>query len=155
ALAIEAARQHGVAMVAAVGGVMQGSARAMGEPRGKTAGEIRVGVAAYGATGARLRSTQHLTLLAQALSSRGRHEEGLDALRAAATMVEETGERYFEAEIHRLEGNLLLTGNRAVEADACYARALEVARAQQARALELRATCDLARLWAKRGERAR
>ena len=76
-------------------------------------------------------------------------------MREAAALVEETGERFVEAEIHRVEGNLLLAENGSAEAEACYARALEVARAQQARSLELRAACDLARLWAKRGDRAR
>ena len=70
-------------------------------------------------------------------------------------MVERTGDRRDEAEIHRLEGNLLLAENGSAEAKACYLKALEVARAQEARSLELRAAGDLARLWAERGERAR
>ena len=49
----------------------------------------------------------------------------------------------------RLEGNLLLAAEGAAAAEACYVRALEVARAQQARSLELRAARDLARLWAE------
>jgi len=71
-------------------------------------------------------------------------------------LVDETGERYLEAEIHRLQGNLLLArggSDRAVEAS--YSKALEVSRAQEARPLELRAAADLARLWAGRGNRAR
>jgi hypothetical protein len=56
------------------------------------------------------------------------------------------------AEIHRLQGNLLLADNSAAEA--CYVRALEVARAQEARSFELRAACDLARLWRSQGETA-
>ena len=67
-------------------------------------------------------------------------------------MAEETGERYVEAEIHRLKGNLLLAENGSAEAEACYVRALQVARAQEARSLELRATTSLARL---RGEQGR
>jgi class 3 adenylate cyclase/predicted ATPase len=157
ASAIESARQRGVAMVVAVGGIMQASARAMLEPRDETAAEIGMGMTAYGATGARFQSTYHRTLLAQALSGCGRHGEGLDALREAATMVEETGERYFEAEIHRLEGNLLLaqSANQSAQAEARYLKALEVARAQEARSFELRAARDLARLWAESGERGR
>ena len=71
-----------------------------------------------------------------------------------AALVEETGERYVEAEIHRLEGNLLLAGNGSAEAEACYVKALEVADAQEARSLELRAAGDLARLWAEQDRRA-
>jgi hypothetical protein len=81
ASAIESARQRGVAMVVAVGGIMQASARAMLEPRDETTAEIRVAMTAYGATGARFQSTYHRTLLAQALSVCGRHGEGLDVLR--------------------------------------------------------------------------
>ena len=117
--------------------------------------EIREALAVYRATGARFQSTYHLILLAQTLAACGRHEDGLAALRQAAALVEETGERYVVAEIHRLEGNLLLAKNLSAEAEACYLRALEVARGQEARSLELRAACDLARLWAERGERVR
>ena len=70
-------------------------------------------------------------------------------------LVAETGERYVEVEIHRLQGNLLLARNGSAEAEACYVRALEVARAQEARSFELRAAGELARLWAGRGDRAR
>ena len=90
----------------------------------------------------------------QALAACGRHDEGLAALRQATALVEETGERYVEAEIHRLEGNLLLATDGAAAAEACYMTALEVARAQEARSLELRAATSLARLWAERGRSA-
>ena len=102
-----------------------------------------------------MQSTYHLVLLAQALALCGRQGEGLAVVREAAALVEETGERFVEAEIHRVEGNLLLAGAGSAEVEACYARALELARAQQARSLELRAARDLARLWAERGDRAR
>jgi len=155
AAAIASARERGLAMVVAVGRIMRGAARAMVDPKEEYAAEIREGLAAYRATGARVQSTYHLILLAQALAACRRHGEGLAAVREAAALVEETGERFVEAEIHRLEANLLLSENGSAEAEACYARALAVARAQQARSLELRAACDLARLWAERGDRAR
>ena len=117
--------------------------------------EIREALAAYRATGARFQSTYHLILLAQALAACGRYSEGLSALREAAALVDETGERYFEAEIHRLEGNLLLAENGSAEAEACYVKALQVARAQEARSLELRAACDLARQWRAQGKIAK
>jgi len=153
AAAITVAEEHGLAMFVAVGRIMRGVARAMLDPGDDAVVEIREAVAAYRATGARSHGTHHLTLLAQALAARGQQGEGLSALRQAAALAEETGERYVEAEIHRLEGNLLLAENNAEAAEACYLRALDVARAQEARSLELRAACDLARLWAERGER--
>ena len=125
------------------------------DPHDEAVAEIREALAAYRATGARCQSTYHLILLAQALAACGRYGEGLFALREAAALVEETGERFFEAEIYRLEGNLLLAENGAAEAEPCYVKALEVARAQEARSLELRAAHDLARLWRDQGKRAR
>ena len=116
--------------------------------------EIRRAIGTYRATGTRLHSTHHLTLLAQVLAACGHYGEGLTALREAAALVEETGERYLEAEIRRLEGNLLLAENGSAEAEACYLKALEVARAQEARSLELRAAGDLARLWAGQDRRS-
>ena len=57
-------------------------------------------------------------------------------------------------EIRRVEGNLLLAENGSAEAEACYLKALEVARAQKARSLELRTAGDLARLWAGQDRRS-
>ena len=155
AAAIASAQERGLAMMVAVGGVMLGAARAMLEPSDAAAAEIQAAMTAYRATGARFQTTYQLVLYAQALAACGRQGEGLAALREAAAMAEETGERYFEAEIHRVEGNLRLAENGTAEAEACYLKALAVARAQEARSLELRAARDLARLWAERGEHRR
>ena len=130
AAAIASARERGLAMVVAVGRIMQGAARAMLDPRDEAVDEIREAMAAYRATGARFQSTYHLILLAQALAACGRYDEGLSALREAAALVEETGERYFEAEIHRLEGQLRL-------AESAHRRA----RSQAARNSSERASC--------------
>jgi predicted ATPase len=154
AVTIASAQERGLAMVAAVGRIMRGAARAMLNPRDEFVIEIREALSAYRATGARFQGTHHLTLVAQALAARGHHDEGLAALREAAVLADEIGERYVEAEIHRLEGKLLLAENGSAEAEACYLKALEVARAQQARSFELRAACDLARLWTEQGRRA-
>jgi predicted ATPase len=123
-------------------------------PSNEAVAEIRQAIAAYRATGTRVHSTHHLTLLAQGLAACGHDGEGLAALREAAALVEDTGERYVEAEIRRLEGNLLLAGNRSAGAEACHAKALEVARTQEARSLELRAAASLARLRRDQGRPA-
>ncbi len=155
AASIVSAQEHGHEMVAATGRIMRGAARAMLEPSEDAVAEIRQGLAAYAATGARVQSTYYLALLAQALARCGHYDDGLTVLGEAAALVEETGERFFEAEIHRLRGNLLLAldENGHAEAEACYRKALEVAQAQEARSLELRAACDFARLLAECGER--
>ena len=152
-MTIDSAQERGLAMVAAVGRIMRGAARAMLDPRDEFVAEIREALSAYRSTGARFQGTHHLILVAHALAARGHHDEGLAALREAGVLADETGERYVQAEIHRLEGVLLLAKNGSAEAEACYLKALDVARAQQARSLELRAACDLARLWAEQGRR--
>jgi predicted ATPase len=153
AATIASAQERGLAMVVAVGRIMRGAARAMLDPHDAAVVEIREALAAYRATGARFQSTYHLILLAQALAACGCYSEGLAALREAALLVEDTGERYVEAEIYRLEGNLLLAENASAAAEACYVKALEVAQVQKARSLELRAAGDLARLRAEQGRR--
>jgi predicted ATPase len=84
----------------------------------------------------------------------GQLTEGLELLREAMSRVERSGERWYEAELYRLKGKLLMTGSDRHEAETCLCRALTVARAQDARAWELRAAIDLARLWRTQGKRA-
>jgi MalT-like TPR region len=68
-------------------------------------------------------------------------------------LVVKTGERFWEAELHRIKGELLRERGETAEAEACMQRALQVARDQQARSLELRAGTSLARLWQNQGKR--
>jgi predicted ATPase len=84
----------------------------------------------------------------------GQVEEGLKLLAEAAVAVDK-GERYWEAELYRLKGELLLAGSAAhhTEAGISFRQALDVARHQQAKSLELRAAMSLARLWQHQGQR--
>ena len=154
AASIAIAQERGLGMVVAVAGIMLAAAQALHEPSNEAVAEIRQAIGTYRATGTRLQSTHHLTLLAQALAACSHYGESLDAQREAVALVEDTGERYVEAEIRRSEGNLLLAENGSAEAETCYLKALEVARAQEARSLELRAAMSLARLWGEQGRRA-
>jgi predicted ATPase len=154
AASIVVAQERGLGMMVAVTRIMLAAAQAMQGPSNEAVADLRQSIAAYRSTGTKLQSTHHLTLLAQALATCGLYGEGLAALREAAALVEETGERYVEAEIRRLEGYLLLAGNDSADAEACYLKALEAARAQEARSLELRAAASLARLWGEQGRRA-
>ena len=79
---------------------------------------------------------------------------GLNAVKESFTELEEIDERYFEAELHRLEGELLLISGEGCEAqaEACFWRAIEVARRQKAKSWELRATTILAHLWQEQGK---
>jgi predicted ATPase len=100
-----------------------------------------------------LQTTHHLIMLAEALAGAGSPEEALEALADAAAQVEKSGERYCEAEIHRLRGEFLLaqSGDNEAEAEQSLIRALDVARRQEAKSLELRAATSLARLWQRQG----
>ena len=97
----------------------------------------------------------HLALLAEAYGQAGQPEAGLACLTEALTLVEATGERWWEAEVHRLKGELLLQLSLPdiSQATACFHQALEVARSQQAKSLELRAALSLSRLWQQHGKR--
>jgi predicted negative regulator of RcsB-dependent stress response len=86
--------------------------------------------------------------LAEAYVETGRLDDGFSALAEAQAVADKNEEREHEAEIHRLKGELLLRRDEsdAAEAQVCFQRAIEVARKQSAKSLELRATTSLARL---------
>jgi len=96
-----------------------------------------------------------LSLLAEACGEAGRLDEGLSALTEALASADEHENRYYESEVHRLKGELLLKqdDSNAAEARNCFERAVEIARKQSAKSLELRATRSLAQLLAKQGRR--
>jgi transcriptional regulator with AAA-type ATPase domain/predicted ATPase len=111
--------------------------------------ELRKSIEQYRATGTRLALSWFSCLLAEVCRASGRAREGLAVLDEALAHARETGERYQEAEIHRLRGELLLAdqGTAVVPAArACFEQARDVARRQSARAWELRAATSLARL---------
>jgi len=95
------------------------------------------------------------TVLADVCDHLGHPADGLQARAEAHTHVEQHEERWWEAEVCRLRGVLLLrqTGTQQEEAETWLQRALDVARRQEAKALELRAAMSLARLWQQQGPR--
>ena len=116
--------------------------------------QVCQGIAAYRATGAEVYRPYFLGLLAEAYGRRERPDKGLEALDEALTLVDRTGERFYEAGFYRLKGQLLLACSMDTypEAEACFHRALTIARHQQARSLELRAAVSLSRLWQQQGK---
>ena len=98
--------------------------------------------------------TRHLALLAEAYGQAGQPEAGLQALEQALKQVAATEERWWEAELYRLHGDLLLhlPSANVSQAEASFHQALGVARRQQAKALELRAAISLSRLWQRQGK---
>jgi predicted ATPase len=85
----------------------------------------------------------------------GQSAQGLTVLAEAMTRAETTGDRWYEAELYRLQGELLLQqhAEHQGEADSAFQHALDIARNQQAKSLELRAATSLARLWQRQGKR--
>jgi adenylate cyclase len=115
--------------------------------------ELRRGLAAWVANGNEWHKGEWLSWLAEACVKMGRTDEALDLLVEALAFVERTDERYYEAEIRRLYGEVLLQQGNEAEAKASYRAAIEVARQQQARSWELRATTSLSRLLQRQGKR--
>ena len=95
-----------------------------------------------------------LARLADALAQQGEYGAALATTREGFAAQEETGQRQWEAELHRLEGIALTGLNRLEESQTALEAALRIARRQQAKAYELRAATSLARLWGERGGRA-
>ena len=110
-----------------------------------------------------------LTLLADVYGQVGQAEHGLSVLAEALAIVHTTGQHIYEAELHRLRGELLLQSGVQelaagdlppdaglqtlyAEAEACFQHALDVSRRQQAKSLELRAAMSLSRLWQRQSK---
>jgi predicted ATPase len=118
--------------------------------------QMQQGWAAYRATGANVRQPMYLAPLAEAYGKAGQVDEGLQALAEALAYIAQAGERWWEAELYRLKGELLLlqSSDNQAKAESCFQQALAIARRQQAKSWELRAAMSLARLWQQQGKRA-
>lgn len=140
---------------------------------------LQESVAAWQTTGAELLRPYYLALLAEGYAKGGQIEEGLATLAAAFAVMERTGERWWEAELYRLKGELMLQQEARgwrleigpsspqasslkplvsrvaeQEAEGYFLKAIEIARRQSAKMLELRAVMSLSRLWQRRGRKA-
>jgi len=114
--------------------------------------QIRRDLDAYRRTGAEFNVPSLLSALAEGHAILGQMAEGLTVVEEAIAAAERTGERFFVAELHRLQGELLsLPGGNEAEAEVCFLQAVETAGRQRAHMLELRATASLARLWQRQG----
>ncbi len=151
--AFKLAKGHEFATESALGQMLWGWA--LGEQ-----GEVKSGVdhlrrklEDYRASGGRIAETKFLCLLAQLLGRAGEVQEAINTIEDALNRMESTHERYFEAELHRTNGEsvLLRSPEAARAAESHFQTALKCAREQGVRSLELRAACSLARLWRNQG----
>jgi predicted ATPase len=146
--------ERGLTFHVALSNVLLGSALVAEEHDESGLTKIRDGAAASGATGAGIFQPWYLALLAGAHAQLGDPKAGLAALAQAESRLGQSGERWPEAEIHRLKGELTLSMEGAAPAaERCFRRSIDVAREQQARSPELRAATSLARLWRNQGKR--
>jgi len=153
--AIAMAREHGFSVFGALGTLDRGWALAEQGNEAEGLSEMHRGLTAYRAGGARLGLPYQLARLAEVYSRTGQIQEGLNSLTEALALTEKTGERRWLAELHRLKGVLTLQSPRGLqrEAEESIQRAISIARGQQAKSLELRATTSLARLLRDSGRR--
>jgi predicted ATPase len=131
-----------------VGAVLQGHEK-------KGISQLREGLAAQEKQRVGMGRTQWLVALAKAHGQAGQPKVGLEVLNDALTIAHTKAERYLEAEVHRLRGELLLQSSQAPERAAadCFQRALTLAQEQGAKVWELRAAISLSRLWQQQGHR--
>ena len=151
---VAVASEHGFTLWAALGQLLQGWADVQKGEATLGIGGIRDGLAATEATTTYV-SPLFLTLLAEALALAGKIEEALATLDNALAKAAVTGERSWDAEIHRLRGELTarLPYPDPAKAEDSFRTALAIAREQGTRGYELRAATSLARLWLEQGRR--
>jgi predicted ATPase len=114
---------------------------------------IRTGLAAFDKTGAAIRKPYYLGLLAEALNRAGELQQALVLVDEALALISASGERWSEAELYRQRGELLLAqGVPFAEVEPVFAQALEIARRQQAKSLQLRTIMSLCRMWRQQGK---
>jgi predicted ATPase len=150
------ATEHGLVGWAPSGAILHGWAVADGGETLAGIAELRQGLAAKEAIGVLQHTPSGLGLLAGLSIAIQNSGEALSVLDEALARVNRLEERWFEAELYRLKGDalLILSPERAAEAEACYHQALAVARDQGASLWELRAATSLARLWRNQSRRA-
>jgi predicted ATPase len=150
-------REQGFELLLAGGGILHGWCLTWQGEMDEGIDLMRQGLADWQATGALSHRPFHLALLAEALGRTGQAQEGLAALAEALDLAQRTGERFWEAELYRLQGELFATRAEADlslrgEAEAFFRLALDVAGRQEAPALGLRAALSWSRLNQRHGQ---
>ncbi|SEE05561.1 SAM domain (Sterile alpha motif) [Rhizobiales bacterium GAS191] len=142
-----------VEQIRLMGAIHHNSARAMREPTEKNIVAIRAAIEAHHRSGGRISDSLWISQLAVALLVAGDVTGAEEVLQECFAFVEQSGERFWLAELHRLHGQVALKRPKPdrPRAEACFLQAIEIARRQEARMLELRAATDLAQLWRDTG----
>ena len=152
--AIALSAEYGFAFWSAFAAILKGWSLAQLEGNLDGIEQLKQGLLGYSQTGGSLERPYWLAMLADAYQTTGQTGEGLAILEQALQETRDTGVRFFEAELHRLKGELILAqdASDAAIAERFFRQALDIARHQQAKSLELRAAVSLSRLLESRGE---
>jgi class 3 adenylate cyclase/predicted ATPase len=145
--------EHGFPYHRATGTVFRGWALARGGQTVEGISLLRDGITAYRATGAATYVPFYLTLLADAEGMAKQRDEALSHLAGAEQLIAETEERWAEAELYRVRGELLRAGHDPAGAERSFSQAIDIAQQQSAKFWELRGAISLARLWREQGKR--
>jgi predicted ATPase len=147
------ATQQGFPFWHALGTLHKGAGLHLQGRREESLPVLLKGFSAFRASGAEVRVPSYLGLLGDAYTQSARFEDARQVLNEGLTVAEKNDDRCHEAELHRLQGELLLaeSPDQAAAAEACFRQAIATAQRQQSRAWELRATMSLARLWQRQG----
>jgi predicted ATPase len=153
--AITLSTEQGFPFWVAMGTILPGWALAEQGQEEEGMAQMRQGLAAYQTTGAELSRPYFLALLAEAYGKVGQAEEGLTILAEALAVTNKTGERFYEAELHRLKGELVLalSAENQAEAETCFRQVIDIAHCQNTKSLELRVVMSLSRLWQEQGKK--
>ena len=151
---IAVATEQGFPLWRAYGTICRGWVKVKHRDEAEGLSLLRSGLAAFRATGGETYMPHHIDLLARAFDVTGQIAEGLSHLDEGLRIVERTGERWYEAELNRHKGQLLLRQGRTEAAEELYRKALSIAQDQEAKLWELRAAVSLARLRRDQGRRA-
>ena len=169
---IAVSREHGLAMYPGVATVIRGWSLFEREGREEAIEQMRDGLEMLQATGTEFIRPHFLALLAEALGKARQHEEALRILEDALSLTHRNSERYYQAELYRLKGELLLMQSKCrgvsraatrgrgmdpdpavvAQAEGCFSESIKIAQQQRARSWELRAVMSLARLYQDQGK---
>jgi tetratricopeptide (TPR) repeat protein len=141
-------REHKVTYYFAWSSILLNFAQAWQRPSSDNLLHLREAIRAFTDTGARIRLPYYFSLLARGCQRAGQFDEGLAAIDQGLTESLQNNEHWWDAELHRLHGELMsLQGTSVNEVEQVFHRAISIARSQSAKSLELRAATSLARLW--------
>ena len=162
--AVQLATDQGLPFWVVLGKLLRSWALSQPGQEEKQIAQLKHDLSTWQAMGSAVSLSNYLALLAEMHQQAGQAEAGLDVVEAALNEIHRTGERWYEAELYRLKGELTLQfdvqGSKfkiqdsETEAEVCFERAIAIAQRQEAKSWELRATLSLSRLWQTQGKSA-